>query len=212
MNKTRETHYRDALAHIVEYWNRDRNEDAMHDALWHIIETAAQALEAVPSQAAESVGWIQKGLGGAEFFGLDDALAKLPHGNHNLYAASQAAEPISVTDETLRELYARARTQANVQDFIGGAYLYLASFGREQKWRGGDVAAGTFVMQDGRWTEVSKDVSGSVVLFHQEGWLQEEQPIKCTCMKCGKLPEELSDASCKEGFCPLSPIAAKEPK
>ena len=36
----------EALAHIVEYWNRDANEQAMHDALWHIIETAEQALSA----------------------------------------------------------------------------------------------------------------------------------------------------------------------
>jgi hypothetical protein len=34
------------LAHIIEYWNRDANEQAMHDALWHIIETAEQALSA----------------------------------------------------------------------------------------------------------------------------------------------------------------------
>ena len=34
----------EALEHIVEYWNRDRNDNAMHDALWHIIETAEQAI------------------------------------------------------------------------------------------------------------------------------------------------------------------------
>jgi hypothetical protein len=34
-----------ALEHIIEYWNRDRNDEAMHDALWHIIETAEKALE-----------------------------------------------------------------------------------------------------------------------------------------------------------------------
>lgn len=30
----------EALQHIEEYWNRDSNEQAMTDALWHIIETA----------------------------------------------------------------------------------------------------------------------------------------------------------------------------
>ena len=34
----------DALEHIFEYWNRDHNEEAMGDALWHIIETAEAAL------------------------------------------------------------------------------------------------------------------------------------------------------------------------
>lgn len=33
-----------ALEHIREYWNRDQNETAMADALWHIIETAKAAL------------------------------------------------------------------------------------------------------------------------------------------------------------------------
>lgn len=36
---------REALEHIAEYWNRNRDDGAMHDALWHIIETAEQALE-----------------------------------------------------------------------------------------------------------------------------------------------------------------------
>ncbi|HEX8894410.1 MAG TPA: hypothetical protein VF783_13860 [Terriglobales bacterium] len=36
----------DALEHIVEYWNRDRNDEAMHNALWHIIETAESAISA----------------------------------------------------------------------------------------------------------------------------------------------------------------------
>ena len=35
----------EALEHILEYWNRDRNGSAMHDALWHIIETAEEALK-----------------------------------------------------------------------------------------------------------------------------------------------------------------------
>lgn len=34
----------EALEHIVEYWNRDQNEDAMADALWHIIEVAYRAV------------------------------------------------------------------------------------------------------------------------------------------------------------------------
>jgi len=33
-----------ALEHIAEYWNQDQNESAMVDALWHIIETAEQAI------------------------------------------------------------------------------------------------------------------------------------------------------------------------
>jgi len=39
---------RDALVHISEYWNRDENETAMADALWHIIETADNAIAALP--------------------------------------------------------------------------------------------------------------------------------------------------------------------
>ncbi len=35
---------KEALEHIVEYWNRDENGGAMSDALWHILETAEQAL------------------------------------------------------------------------------------------------------------------------------------------------------------------------
>ena len=34
-----------ALEHIIEYWNRDENPTAMSDALWHILETAEQALK-----------------------------------------------------------------------------------------------------------------------------------------------------------------------
>ena len=34
----------EALQHIVEYWNRDRDDEAMHNALWHIIETAESAI------------------------------------------------------------------------------------------------------------------------------------------------------------------------
>ena len=40
----------EAVEHIVEYWNRDQNEDAMSDALWHIIETASDALSAIKEQ------------------------------------------------------------------------------------------------------------------------------------------------------------------
>lgn len=32
------------LEHICEYWNGDRNDDAMHDALTHILEVAGQAI------------------------------------------------------------------------------------------------------------------------------------------------------------------------
>lgn len=35
---------RAALAEIADYWNRDRNEEAMHDACWHAINTAEAAL------------------------------------------------------------------------------------------------------------------------------------------------------------------------
>lgn len=37
----------EALGHINEYWNRDRNDRAMHDALWEIIETTEAALALV---------------------------------------------------------------------------------------------------------------------------------------------------------------------
>ena len=36
--------YEDALIHIEEYWNRGENNMAMNDALYHMIETAQQAL------------------------------------------------------------------------------------------------------------------------------------------------------------------------
>jgi hypothetical protein len=36
--------FREGLEHIQEYWNRDQNETAMADALWHIIETAENLL------------------------------------------------------------------------------------------------------------------------------------------------------------------------
>jgi hypothetical protein len=34
----------EALINISEYWNRDQNETAMADALWHIIEVSEAAL------------------------------------------------------------------------------------------------------------------------------------------------------------------------
>lgn len=37
----------EALQHIAEYWNRDQNEFAMADALWHIINEAESAIAAV---------------------------------------------------------------------------------------------------------------------------------------------------------------------
>lgn len=40
------TNYRDALVSIEEYWNRDSNERAMHDACWHVVNTAQAALAA----------------------------------------------------------------------------------------------------------------------------------------------------------------------
>lgn len=33
-----------ALEHTIEYWNREPDEEAMYDALWHIIDTASNAL------------------------------------------------------------------------------------------------------------------------------------------------------------------------
>lgn len=35
----------ESLEHILEYWNRDRNDEAMHDALWEIISTADSAIK-----------------------------------------------------------------------------------------------------------------------------------------------------------------------
>lgn len=40
------TTMKEAHEHILEYWNRDENDGAMADALWHIIETSAAALQA----------------------------------------------------------------------------------------------------------------------------------------------------------------------
>lgn len=35
---------RESLENIIEYWNKDRNDKAMHDALWYMIGEAEQAL------------------------------------------------------------------------------------------------------------------------------------------------------------------------
>lgn len=48
--KTERDMLRGTLEHIIEYWNRDQNEYAMSDALWHIIETASDALSAIKEQ------------------------------------------------------------------------------------------------------------------------------------------------------------------
>jgi hypothetical protein len=45
----------EALEHIAEYWNRDRNDEAMHNALWHIIETAEQAIALARQTEAQKV-------------------------------------------------------------------------------------------------------------------------------------------------------------
>lgn len=37
--------YKDALEHILEYWNKDENSMAMFNALWHILDTAEEALK-----------------------------------------------------------------------------------------------------------------------------------------------------------------------
>jgi len=37
----------EALEHIEEYWNRNQNEKAMADALWHMLETAHATLAAI---------------------------------------------------------------------------------------------------------------------------------------------------------------------
>lgn len=55
---------REALEHIVEYWNRDQNENAMADALHHIIETAEEALAQQPDAGVE--------LTDAEIWSLDE--------------------------------------------------------------------------------------------------------------------------------------------
>lgn len=39
-----------ALVSIEEYWNRDQNETAMADALWYIVNTAADAIAKATGQ------------------------------------------------------------------------------------------------------------------------------------------------------------------
>lgn len=39
---------RDGITHMEEYWNRDQNEKAMADALWHIIEVCGDLLPSPP--------------------------------------------------------------------------------------------------------------------------------------------------------------------
>lgn len=40
---------REALSVIADYWNRDQNDQAMHDACWHAINTANAALSGEPT-------------------------------------------------------------------------------------------------------------------------------------------------------------------
>ena len=42
--------YKEALEHIIEYWNKDENHGAMSDALDEILNTAEQALEGVRNE------------------------------------------------------------------------------------------------------------------------------------------------------------------
>jgi hypothetical protein len=40
----------EAIYHIRQYWNRDRNDEAMHDALWEIINTTDELLDSIEKQ------------------------------------------------------------------------------------------------------------------------------------------------------------------
>ena len=44
----------DALISIKEYWSRDRNDQAMHDACWHAVETAAAAIAKVRGETQQA--------------------------------------------------------------------------------------------------------------------------------------------------------------
>lgn len=60
-----------ALEGIAEYWNRNENEGAMADALWHIIEVAevalAKAKPATPDPDGSKKDFVQRAcFGGAE--------------------------------------------------------------------------------------------------------------------------------------------------
>jgi hypothetical protein len=46
----------EAMESIVEYWNKDRNDEAMHDACWHNVNTAAEALEKFRSERIRQGG------------------------------------------------------------------------------------------------------------------------------------------------------------
>jgi DNA mismatch repair ATPase MutS len=51
ISKASETKLREALEHILEYWNKDTNERAMADALYHIEDACADAL-ALPNDSS----------------------------------------------------------------------------------------------------------------------------------------------------------------
>ena len=44
----------EAIYHIRQYWNRDRNDEAMHDALWEIINTTDELLDSIEKQENEN--------------------------------------------------------------------------------------------------------------------------------------------------------------
>jgi hypothetical protein len=44
---------RKALDHIAEYWNRDRNDTAMHNACWHAINTADDTAASLRAMLAD---------------------------------------------------------------------------------------------------------------------------------------------------------------
>ena len=94
--------FREALEHIIEYWNRDRNEDAMYDALEHMIETAAQALESVPSaaggpiyQADESAGRVWRDISLESFEGTPEDQRRIVY---TAPCAASDADPTTVYD------------------------------------------------------------------------------------------------------------------
>lgn len=70
----------EALESIVEYWNRDRNDMAMHDACWHAINTAEAALAALT--AAPATAGEGEGSGAKIIAGLEDAVA-YQQGDHS---------------------------------------------------------------------------------------------------------------------------------
>lgn len=72
---------REALEHIIEYWNRDQNESAMADALFHIIETAEEAL----AQPAEAVGLPPRILKQGHFYNFKGQPERLVYLRPNTY-------------------------------------------------------------------------------------------------------------------------------